>query len=86
MKTKLDLKDWVNEAVTSLNGRAHLIQVSKYIWDKYESELKDSGNLLYTWQYDMRWAAQKLRNEGTFKDIPKKDKNKGIWELANNNS
>lgn len=36
--------------------------------------------MLYTWQYDIRWAAQQLRNEGTLKlvnrcrDLP--------WELA----
>ena len=54
--------------------------VSKYIWEHYEDELRQSGDLFYTWQYDVRWAAQKLRNRGLLKavngrrDLP--------WELA----
>jgi len=32
-------------------------------------------------KYDMRWAAQKLRNNKTFKPIA--DSSKGMWELAN---
>lgn len=61
-------------------GSAWPREVSKYVWDNYEKELKDAGDILYTWQYDIRWAAQQLRNEGVLKpvfnrrDLP--------WELA----
>lgn len=80
---KTELTDIVHKAITSLGGKATLLQVSKYIWDKHEEELKHSGDLFYTWQYDIRWAAQELRNSGVMKTAnicPK-----GIWELSDIN-
>ncbi len=42
--------------------------------------LRDSGDMLYTWQYDIRWAAQQLRNEGTLKPV---NRRRDLpWELA----
>jgi hypothetical protein len=78
--TREDMKDWVLEALRSLGGKGYPKDVAKYIWEHYEAELKRSGNILYTWQYDVRWAAQKLRHSGKLKavfgrkDLP--------WELA----
>lgn len=54
--------------------------MSKYIWDKYEQELKASGSMLYTWQYDLRWAAQRLRNEKKLKPVHKR--RDLPWELV----
>nr|WP_303831848.1 hypothetical protein [Snodgrassella alvi] len=50
------------------------------IWDKYEQELKASGSMLYTWQYDLRWAAQQLRNEKKLKPVHKR--RDLPWELV----
>ena len=37
--------------------------------------------MFYTWQYDVRWAAYKLRESGEAKGV---DENpRGIWELTN---
>lgn len=55
-------------------------EVAKYIWDNYEVEIKLSGNLLYTWQYDARWAATEMRKEGVLK--PVYGKNDKPWELV----
>lgn len=80
MATREDMKGWVLNALRSLGGKGWPKDVAKYIWDNYEAELKRSGSLLYTWQYDVRWAAQSLRNFGKLKpvhgrrDLP--------WELA----
>ena len=80
MASREDMKAWVISALTSLGGMAWPSEVAKFIWDHYEHELKRSGNLLYTWQYDVRWAAQSMRNSGRLKavhgrrDLP--------WELA----
>lgn len=80
MATREDMKAWVIKALESLGGKGWPKDVAKYIWDHYEIELRRSGDLLYTWQYDVRWAAQALRNSGTLKpvyrrrDLP--------WELA----
>ena len=69
MAIRNDLMDWVIEALKSLRGIGSPRDVSKYIWEHYETELKRSGDLLYTWQYDVRWAAQKLRNDGHLKPV-----------------
>ncbi len=80
MASKEDLQDWVIEALKAKGGQAKVFDVCKYIWDNYEDELKNSGRLLYTWQYDVRWAAQKLRDSGVMKPV-RGSKNKP-WELA----
>lgn len=62
MTTKDDLQDWVTQALESFGGAGTIVQVAKYIWENHRKELQSSGELFYTWQYDMRWAATKLRN------------------------
>jgi hypothetical protein len=59
-----DLEDWVCEALRHHGGEASVLDVSKYIWSHHEDELRVSGNLFYSWQYDMRWAAKILRDKG----------------------
>lgn len=63
MATRTDLKDWVIEALLAL-GPSTVPQIAKHIWINHEPELKSSGDLFYTWQYAMRWAAQILQQEG----------------------
>lgn len=48
-------------------------------WDHYEEELRRSGDLLYTWQYDIRWAATELRKTGFM--IEATESPRGIWQL-----
>jgi hypothetical protein len=79
MATKDDLCDWVIEALNSRGGRARIVEISKYIWQHYESELRRSGDLFFTWQYDVRWAGQKLRNDGTL--VPVHGGKTAPWEL-----
>ena len=79
MATKTDLRDWVYQAVTDAGGKATIVEVAKHIWSKHESELRASGPLFYTWQYDMRWAAQDLRRTGRFASIPASEKR--YWEI-----
>jgi hypothetical protein len=79
MASKKDLKVWAVEALKLNRGRLSLIDICKYVWDKHEQDLKDSGDLFYTWQYDIRWAATYLRKEGILK--PAEQSPKGVWEL-----
>lgn len=74
------MKLWVIEALKCLGGSGWPKNVSKYIWDKYEQELKASGSMLYIWQYDLRWAAQQLRNEKKLKPVHKR--RDLPWELV----
>lgn len=80
MATKHDLQDWVRDALRANGGHARLVEVAKFIWAKHESDLKASGDLLYTWQYDMRWAANVLRTNGIMKPVSSSPT--GVWELA----
>lgn len=74
-----DLQAWVVNALASYGGRARLIDVAKYIWRTHSKELEASGDLLFTWQYDMRWAATILRKKGKLKAAD--DTKRGVWEL-----
>jgi hypothetical protein len=73
-----DLQPIVVEALASLGGRAKLIDVAKYVWRHHEGDITRSGDLFFTWQYDMRWAATRLRKAGKIK-APDSSR---IWELA----
>lgn len=68
MATRDDLTEWVEEALRSLGGEGFPIDVAKEVWRLHEDDLRESGDLFYTWQYDLRWAATKLRQTG-FLDI-----------------
>ncbi|KQT96494.1 hypothetical protein [Sanguibacter sp. Leaf3] len=80
MATKEDLKDWTIEALRASGGELHHIDVAKAVWKSHEDELRRSGDLFYTWQYDLRWAAQKLRHSGSLEKID--GRGDGVWRLA----
>lgn len=79
MAAKEDLKDWVVEAVDAHGEGARVIEVARHIWERHEQDLRESGDLFYTWQYDMRWAATSLRHEGRLKAASASPP--GVWEL-----
>ena len=80
MATKTDLVDWLFEALRALGGSGTIPELCKYVWEHHENDLKSSGDLFYTWQYDIRWAAYQLRKSGKMK--PNNLSPRGIWELA----
>jgi hypothetical protein len=64
-----------------LGGSATPAEACEHIWNTYEQELRESGKLFFTWQYDVRWAALVLRKNRIIK--PAEDSPRGVWELAN---
>lgn len=80
MATKYDLQQWVEEALTSLGGSGTVVEVAREIWQRHEDDLRHSGDLFYTWQYDMRWAAQVLRDTGRARAASAT--RRGRWELT----
>ena len=78
--TKEMLREWVHEALLAHGGTARLIDVCKHIWEHHETELRDSGELFYRWQYDVRWAATDLRGRGLIRAA--RDSPRGVWELS----
>lgn len=63
MATKSDLEQWILEGVQAHGGEASIVQVAEHIWVNHARQLQASGPLFFTWQYDMRWAAQNLRRD-----------------------
>ena len=76
---KIILENWIEEALNENNGSGSVLEVAKIIWKNHEEDLKASGNLFYTWQYNYRWAATNLRHKGILK--PANESPNGIWEL-----
>jgi hypothetical protein len=79
MATRDDLCDWVIEALKANGGRARIVEICTHIWEHHESDLRKSGDLFYTWQYDVRWAGQKLRDDGTL--MPANGNRSAPWVL-----
>lgn len=77
---KYDLPNILYYSLDELGGQASIVEVCRYVWDNYEKELKNAGSLFYTWQYDIRWAATKLRKEKRMKAV--EDSPAGLWEIA----
>ena len=80
MATKVDLKHWLVEALKNAGGRDSVASICKHVWAAHEQDLRASGDLFYTWQYDIRWAAHSLRREGVL--LPAESSPRGVWELA----
>jgi hypothetical protein len=76
MHKKADPEEWVLQALNDLGGEGHLARVAEHIWTHHENDLRRSGDLFFTWQYDMRWAAQNL------KDAKKLVKLSKSWRLT----
>jgi len=62
-----------------LGGAGTIPKVAEQIWIAREADLKDSGELFFTWQYDIRWAAQRLQDAGKLEKV--KRSGKSVWEL-----
>jgi hypothetical protein len=80
MVTQGQLLPWVVDALKANGGRAKLVKVAKHIWDNHETELRSSGDIFYTWQYDMRWAAMRLRKLRQMQQASPSERS--IWALA----
>lgn len=63
------LREWLVEALRKLGGSGTVLQVSKVVWETHGTDLRDAGDLLFTWQYDLRWAANALRAEGVLEAV-----------------
>lgn len=74
------MKKWVLEALQALGGQARIIDICKKVWEAHEQDIKESDDLLFEWQYEIRWAGSLLRKEGLIRSASLSPR--GIWELA----
>jgi hypothetical protein len=77
-----ELAEIGSRAVATGGGEATIVQVAEYIWRNHEADLKASGDQFYTWQYEMRWAAQSPRSQGKLELGRKSGKN--TWRKVGN--
>ncbi|WP_417292780.1 hypothetical protein [Desulfovibrio porci] len=75
--TRHDLPDLVVEALKAMGGAGRIVQICKYIWEHHKDALSTSGDLFYTWQYDVRWAGQRLRDN----EVLEKPRPDHVWRL-----
>jgi hypothetical protein len=80
MADKTQLIEWLAQALRSHGGRASIVNACKHVWQHHEADLRRSGDLFFTWQYDIRWAAHALRKQGRMKADAVSPK--GVWELT----
>ena len=74
------MTDWVIEALHQLGGKGNILDIARKFWDHHEPDIRAGGDLLYEWQYELRWAGDMLRKDGILR--PTEDVPRGIWELA----
>ena len=79
MVSKHELATYVVQGLSEMGGQGTLLDVCKWVWDHKEQELRASGDLFYTWQYDIRWAATILRKEGIM--LSDEQSPRGLWAL-----
>ena len=79
MANKKDLQGWMVDALRANGGRASIVEICEFVWANHEGDLRASGSLFYTWQYDIRRAATRLRGEAL---EPASSSPSGIWELS----
>lgn len=74
------LQTWIVEALQSYGGSASIAEVAQYIWQNYETDLRNSGDFFYSWQYDLRWSCTQLRKQNIV--APADSSQKGTWVLS----
>ena len=75
-----NLRGWLLSALEALGGSAEIIPICRWVWEHHESDLRAAGDLLYEWQYEIRWEAYNLRREGLLR--PTQASPRGVWELT----
>lgn len=78
--TRHDLPEKLYKTLKLMGRKGTIIEICKVFWDEYEEKLRESGDLFYTWQYDIRWAATELRKSGKMKAA--EFSKKGVWEIV----
>jgi len=79
-KARKYMTEWVREALSQLGGKASMLEVARRVWEAHEADIRADGNLLYEWQYELRWAASFLRRDGALR--PANQTPKGMLELS----
>lgn len=63
-EVKATLKPWIADVLSSSKRRMTIVEVAREIWRLHEHDLRRDETLFFTWQYEMRWSADELKQEG----------------------
>ncbi|MCL2176555.1 MAG: hypothetical protein FWB72_01180 [Firmicutes bacterium] len=87
MKRK-DLPQILYELIKDMGGSGKMMDIFKKFWEQNKNAISDKSDLFYTWNYDIRWAATKLRREKRMKPASRQENtygldmsSRGIWEI-----
>lgn len=58
-----DLPDLLYNVLDELGGEATAVEAVACFWTRYDEELRESGNLYYTWEFDLEKAVKDLRRD-----------------------
>ncbi|KRF11302.1 hypothetical protein ASG90_16185 [Nocardioides sp. Soil797] len=81
MKPDLLLSSWILEALGVCGPSASPLQVAKVVWSRHEQDLRATGDLLFTWQLDLRTTAEAMAAEGTLSIA-----SSGAWTVSEGTS
>lgn len=86
--TRKDLPDILYQLIKELGESATMMTIFRKFWKDHKSELNENDDFFYTWNYDIRWAATKLRKEGRMKNASRQENThglnaspNGVWEI-----
>ncbi|MDE7405580.1 MAG: hypothetical protein K2M89_01740 [Clostridiales bacterium] len=86
--TRKDLPDILYQLIKELGGSAAMMTIFRKFWKEHKNEIQEGDDFFYTWNYDIRWAATKLRKEGRMKEASRQENthganisSRGIWEI-----
>ena len=74
-----DLERWLEDCLRDRGGEASIVDVCRWVWNRHEEKLRSWGDAFVTWQYDIRWAATRLRERGVLRQANQSPR--GIWQL-----
>ena len=77
MALRDNLAPLVEHYLKAAGGSATIRELARQIWNNHEPLLRSSGDDFYVWQYEMRWAGQRLVKAGKMT----KTKPRGVWRL-----
>jgi hypothetical protein len=80
MDIREDIQPWIIDALRENGGNATITQVAKHVWEHHKEDISKDEFALYNWQYEMRWAAGKLRKTRQLKAAAASTR--GTWFLA----
>lgn len=59
------LSSWIVESLRASGTSASPLTVAKLVWGRHEPELRSAGDLLFTWQLDLRATAEAMTAAGS---------------------